>query len=171
VKAVDALLDFVYVGFGTVLFMQAGEHSLPETIWPSFDHVKTRAVRAGYLIGTPSVPQLLPVRWNEILKRRLILEVELFGLAHESCEPSAVPLTLAHLWNAIYAAYLGAARMNVPWANCWRHVHAKNMEKQRASIDGSDSKRGSSWDLVKPDGWIPPDELIRQELKASGAKV
>lgn len=34
-------------------------------------------------------------------------------------------------------------------------VHWANMEKVRAKRDGSDSKRGSAFDIVKPEGWMP----------------
>lgn len=39
----------------------------------------------------------------------------------------------------------------------WRRVHAANMAKVRAQPDGSDSKRGSAYDVVKPEGWVAPD--------------
>lgn len=39
----------------------------------------------------------------------------------------------------------------------WRRVHEANMAKVRALRDGSDSKRGSAYDVVKPEGWIAPD--------------
>lgn len=39
----------------------------------------------------------------------------------------------------------------------WARVHAANMAKVRALRDGSDSKRGSAYDVVKPEGWIAPD--------------
>ena len=38
----------------------------------------------------------------------------------------------------------------------WNRVHAANMAKVRAQADASDSKRGSSFDVVKPPGWAPP---------------
>ena len=38
----------------------------------------------------------------------------------------------------------------------WRRVHNANMQKVRAELDGSDSKRNSSLDVVKPAGWEPP---------------
>lgn len=38
----------------------------------------------------------------------------------------------------------------------WRRVHEKNMQKVRAE-KASDSKRGSTFDVVKPPGWTPPD--------------
>lgn len=43
----------------------------------------------------------------------------------------------------------------------WSRVHAKNMLKVRAS-DVGQSKRGSTLDVVKPEGWEPPtfDDLV-----------
>ena len=38
----------------------------------------------------------------------------------------------------------------------WTRVHTANMQKVRADLDGSNSKRGSSLDVVKPAGWEPP---------------
>ena len=38
----------------------------------------------------------------------------------------------------------------------WRRVHRANMLKQRARPDASDSKRGSSYDVIKPEGWAHP---------------
>lgn len=37
----------------------------------------------------------------------------------------------------------------------WRRVHAANMNKVRAT-SAADSKRGSTLDVVKPEGWEPP---------------
>lgn len=38
----------------------------------------------------------------------------------------------------------------------WRRVHKANMAKVRAER-ASDSKRGSAYDVVKPEGWTAPD--------------
>jgi predicted HAD superfamily Cof-like phosphohydrolase len=45
----------------------------------------------------------------------------------------------------------------------WRRVHAANMAKVRAERPG-DSKRGSTFDVVKPEGWTAPDlsDLVRK---------
>jgi len=43
------------------------------------------------------------------------------------------------------------------FAEAWRRVHEANMQKVRADLDGSDSKRGSSLDVVKPAGWEAPE--------------
>jgi len=47
--------------------------------------------------------------------------------------------------------------MGLPWQVLWNEVQRANMTKQRASSDGSDSKRRTSLDVVKPPGWQPPD--------------
>lgn len=38
----------------------------------------------------------------------------------------------------------------------WNRVHSANMKKVRAT-QADQSKRGSSQDVVKPEGWEPPD--------------
>lgn len=53
---------------------------------------------------------------------------------------------------------LGTAHLSgYPWQEGWNLVQEANMAKVRAAPDGSDSKRGSSFDVVKPPGWMPPD--------------
>jgi hypothetical protein len=43
------------------------------------------------------------------------------------------------------------------------------MKKVRAAKDGSDSVRGSAWDVVKPPGWTAPD--IESVLRDWGFKI
>jgi predicted HAD superfamily Cof-like phosphohydrolase len=40
----------------------------------------------------------------------------------------------------------------------WRRVHAANMSKVRAQR-AEDSKRGSTFDVIKPTGWQPPSHI------------
>lgn len=40
----------------------------------------------------------------------------------------------------------------------WRRVHSKNMEKVRVKSE-EDSKRGSIYDVVKPEGWEAPSHI------------
>lgn len=60
---------------------------------------------------------------------------------------------------------LGTAHFRgYPWQQLWDDVQAANMRKVRAQSDGSDSKRGSSFDVVKPEGWVGPNthEILRK---------
>lgn len=47
----------------------------------------------------------------------------------------------------------------------WRRVHAANLKKRRAKPDGSNSKRGSGFDVIKPEGWEHPDlsDLVNED--------
>ena len=53
---------------------------------------------------------------------------------------------------ALGTAYLHGFDFN----EAWRRVQSANMRKVRAERAG-DSKRGSTYDVVKPPGWTPPD--------------
>ena len=60
------------------------------------------------------------------------------------------------LIDLVYFA-LGSAALEVfDWNEAWRRVQEANMAKVRA-MKPSDSKRGSNWDVVKPEGWQAPD--------------
>jgi predicted HAD superfamily Cof-like phosphohydrolase len=60
------------------------------------------------------------------------------------------------LIDLVYVA-LGTAYLHgVDFDEGWRRVHAANMKKIRAERPG-DSKRGSSFDVIKPSGWKAPD--------------
>lgn len=59
--------------------------------------------------------------------------------------------------------------LGLPHRQLWEDVQRANMSKRRALPDGSDSKRSSGHDVVKPEGWQPPNG--REILKRSGFDV
>lgn len=61
------------------------------------------------------------------------------------------------LIDLVYVAMGTAHLLGLPWEALWTEVQRANMDKQRAAVDGSDSKRGSAFDVVKPEGWRSPD--------------
>lgn len=67
------------------------------------------------------------------------------------------------LLDLVYVAMGTAYMMNVPWDEGWSHVQYANMTKKRAEKVG-DSKRGSTFDVVKPEGWVAPDAMIEAEI-------
>jgi predicted HAD superfamily Cof-like phosphohydrolase len=75
------------------------------------------------------------------------------------------------LVDLVYVA-LGTAYLHgFDFREAWRRVHFANMNKVRASQDGSDSKRGSSYDVIKPPGWRPPDHSDLVLPRARKVKV
>lgn len=65
-----------------------------------------------------------------------------------------------------YVAMGSAHVLGYPWPPLWNEVQAANLRKVRAAKDGSDSARGSGFDVVKPYGWYGPD--IHGVLKRYG---
>jgi predicted HAD superfamily Cof-like phosphohydrolase len=70
------------------------------------------------------------------------------------------------LLDLVYVAMGTAHFFGYPWQVGWAAVQRANMNKVRAKEDASDSKRGSSFDVVKPEGWTAPD--IAAILKRHG---
>jgi predicted HAD superfamily Cof-like phosphohydrolase len=65
------------------------------------------------------------------------------------------------LMDLIYVA-IGTAHFHGFLAkSAWNAVHSANMKKIPVSSPG-ESKRNSSYDIVKPEGWVGPEEYIRR---------
>lgn len=60
------------------------------------------------------------------------------------------------LIDLVYVAIGTSYLHGVDFDEGWRRVHEANMKKVRVE-NASDSKRGSTYDVVKPRGWKPPD--------------
>ena len=60
------------------------------------------------------------------------------------------------LVDLVYVALGTAYLQGFKFDEAWARVHKANMKKKKALPDGSDSKRGSPHDVVKPEGWEPP---------------
>lgn len=61
------------------------------------------------------------------------------------------------LIDLVYIAYGTAHLMGYPWEEGWIMVQRANMLKERSTSTDAGSDRGSSFDIVKPPGWTPPD--------------
>lgn len=95
---------------------------------------------------------------NELVKFRLeFLKEELVELA-EAYGDAHLPRIADALVDLVYVA-LGTAHLHgLPWDDLFAAVHQANMRKTRAQRP-SDSARGSTFDVVKPPSWQPPDIL------------
>lgn len=60
------------------------------------------------------------------------------------------------LVDLVYVAMGTAYGLGLPWQELWEEVQKANMRKVRAK-NASESKRGSAADVIKPEGWQPPD--------------
>lgn len=171
VQAADALFDLAYVAIGTALFIGAPRYG-SLGYWAPFSEIAMTAQGLAFI--PPNIPRLLNIGMHMHFAATLKSRIELFKLSHDAAvngEINALPASLHNLKQLVYACYTTAFIMGVPWEKCWRHVQNANMAKERAKHDGSDSKRGTPWDVVKPKGWRAPDVLIARELMDSGWKA
>jgi len=56
--------------------------------------------------------------------------------------------------------------MGFPWRHGWNEVHDTNMKKIRVD-NGKQSKRGSTYDVIKPKDWEPP--RLKELLQTTNA--
>lgn len=67
------------------------------------------------------------------------------------------------LLDLVYVAMGTAYICNFPWEDGWEHVQEANMLKRRVETS-DESKRRSKYDVVKPDGWVAPNQALHAHL-------
>lgn len=107
-------------------------------------------------------PRLLPAALSEFRVKFMAEEIEEYAeSARADCDTPEehareLALQLDALVDEVYVV-LGTAYLHgFNFREAWRRVHAANMAKVRAER-ASDSKRGSTFDVIKPPGWVAPD--------------
>jgi predicted HAD superfamily Cof-like phosphohydrolase len=96
-----------------------------------------------------------------LLQFRLkFLMEELHEMKVDACKDDLEGI-LDAIVDLIYVALGTGWLLNLDVASAWKMVHEANMAKVRAE-HASESKRGSTFDVVKPKGWKKPnvDSLI-----------
>lgn len=117
---------------------------------PSVAHCPICQRRGGQMPGPREVPADL-LDFREKFLGEELLEFRT-GMAEGDMGQMADALV-----DLVYVALGTAHLLGLPWEELWDDVQRANMSKVRAAPDGSDSKRGTAWDVVKPEGWEPPD--------------
>ena len=121
-------------------------------------------------------PRALSAELSEFRQKFLQEEKNEYVSHSESCyiairerDEAEVTYQLAHMLDALvdltYVA-IGTAHLHgFDFKEAWRRVHAANMAKVRAQR-AEDSTRGTTYDVVKPDGWLPPrhEDLVEDHV-------
>lgn len=97
--------------------------------------------------------KLLPLEFMRMRLKRQLEEVD--ELAKALAQRDILQVTDA-LVDITYIALGNAWLLNVPFEESWEEVHAANMRKERA-VKANASKYGSTYDIIKPVGWEPPN--------------
>lgn len=100
-------------------------------------------------------PQLLPPDAQRFREKFLEEELTEFVIA---CQSQDLANAADALVDLIYVALGTAHMMGIDFNAHWAEVQRANMAKERASGAGDvRSKRKNALDVVKPEGWTPPD--------------
>jgi predicted HAD superfamily Cof-like phosphohydrolase len=106
-------------------------------------------------------PRLLPADLGSLRYGRLLEEVREYG---DATQRGDLVATLDALVDLVYVAAGAVVQHGLVdvFDEAWRRVHEANLKKERAAIDGSNSRHGSAGDVIKPEGWEPPrlEDLI-----------
>ena len=115
-----------------------------------FDDV--RSFHAKFNLSYDGPPRTLPS--DEFKFRAMFLDEE-WGERNQARQDGSLVDEFDAIIDQVYILLGDAVRMGLDFNEGWRRVHEANMKKVRAARP-EDSKRGSGFDVVKPEGWEHP---------------
>lgn len=104
-------------------------------------------------LGYDQGPRALDRELHKFRQAFMQEELDEYEAAHEADDLEG---QLDALVDLAYVLLGTAYLQGLPFAEAWRRVHEANMAKVRVER-AEDSKRGSTFDVVKPEGWTAPD--------------
>lgn len=113
---------------------------------------------------SPEVPAFLPIHQHVFREKFMQEELNEFIDASETSDMIKAADALADL---VYVALGTGYLMGLPMVEIWDAVHRANMTKVRA-LRKDQSKRGSTFDVVKPAGFVGPEQDIEALLHQYG---
>jgi predicted HAD superfamily Cof-like phosphohydrolase len=151
--------EYQHAVVGVSLMLQQAAHANPHLAFeftPGKAHVEFQDVNDfhnKFMVPMSPVPAFLDPQTHDFRTKFLDEELKEFKDAYEAGD---LDLAFDSLLDLVYVAVGTALKMGLPWPAGWQRVQAANMTKRLAKPDGSDSKRGSPLDVIKPDDFIAP---------------
>lgn len=154
--AVDSLIDLVYITCGAALL-----HGLKSEIFESSTNPGVFMIPQDSRVKRIERPHFLSLEDHHRLRTSIRSCIEAYRMAYVRNNEEGIAQAFNGLfWSCIYGAELMSFYQK-RWDLLWEDVQRANMSKERA-LSKDQSKRGSTWDVFKPAGWIGPrtDELV-----------
>lgn len=128
---------------------------MKKVIMEEADHIidmfgDIKAFHKKFDLCQPSMPQELSSHLSEFRTKFMQEELDEYTKAKNLEDRLDALVDLVYV--VLGTAYLHGFDFN----EAWRRVHHANMQKVRVKT-ACRSKRGSAYDVVKPDGWKAPD--------------
>ena len=154
--AIDSLIDLVYITCGCALL-----HGIDETV---LDGPRDGCLCYCSTVWEKPVPSFLELEEHYKLKRALNSAIEAYRAAYTRDDQHGVENALNDLYCSCFYGAIGMGFKEERWDVLWDDVQRANMAKERV-LKAEDSKRGSTWDVRKPTGWVPPrTEFLVNEM-------
>lgn len=123
--------------------------------------------------GLPFVPDPGEAYPNEVSPELLEFRINFLREELQEFEEGAAAGDHAKMFDSLidlnYISLGTAHLQGYPWEIGWMLVQQANMSKVRSKSRRKDSGRGSSFDVIKPPGWVAPD--IHRLLEIHGWNV
>jgi len=114
------------------------------------------AFQQKFRVPMASEPSWMPLELFKFRREFLYEELREFEAAVLTGDMHGAADALVDL---AYVLHGTALIMGLPWPMLWDEVQRKNMLKERAER-ADQSKRSSTYDVIKPAGWTPPDHTV-----------
>lgn len=166
--AIDSLIDLVYIACGTSLFHGIGFDKFSEEI------VESSLPHADVLpeYAPSGKPQFVSPEVHIAFIKAMNNAIEEYSIAAQSKDKAGIKKHLGRIYinSLFHSTRMGLT--NAQWDEMWADVQRANMSKERAT-NPTQSKRGSTYDIFKPEGWIPPrtEELVAKYIAESNGTV
>lgn len=136
---------------------------------PMMDDIRNFHVKFG--VEGPKVPDL---RDLELFQFRMNFMQEELDEFHTAWVAGDMVKAFDALIDLMYVTLGTGYMMCFPMGEGWELVHAANMKKVRAASaeeSAASTGRGSKLDVIKPKGWVSPEESLRELLISYGAQL
>jgi len=95
-------------------------------------------------------------RQEDLMEFRIKFITEEFEEFKNGYDADNLEVCFDALIDMVYVILGTAHLMGLPWEDGWDEVQRANMDKVRATKTMFD-KRNSDYDVIKPEGWVPPN--------------
>ena len=116
-------------------------------------------------LDKPANPKMLDI--DTLAFRIKFLQEELNEVLEAAADNDTAQVA-AELCDLVYVTIGMADMMGVDFQKHWDVIQEANMKKERCT-DASKSKRGSTLDIIKPEGWVKPDHQVVLDSYSLGA--
>ena len=156
----DALIDQSYVWLGTLDLAGINHDELgpisPNNMLAAMQENNLHRVARLFSVDMP--PPALPVSHDQVMMTRAAMhqQKELLAAYYHQAITGNILGTAVVAATALIGLETIAHSLKLPFMDGFVEVHNSNMRKRRATRP-DESKRGTAFDVIKPEGWRPPN--------------